>query len=176
MEGILWVIGLVLLTLFGLVVFFGPPFVPTRKRHLDKGLDELLKPTKKDFVVDLGSGSGTVLHACGRRGVPAVGFELNPLLVILSNIATRQYRHVRAMVANFWTKPFPDETTVVYIFGDSRDIRKIERRVQAEATRLERPIRVLSYGFQLPTAKLIGHTDTYYLYSVAPLHAKKPQV
>lgn len=65
---ILLVIGLLL----GFVVFFGPPYVPTRKRNMQAALDLLeLKPGQT--MLELGSGDGRVLIAAAKQGVNVVG-------------------------------------------------------------------------------------------------------
>lgn len=58
-------------------------WVPTTPELVEKMLD-LAKVTKKDVVVDLGSGDGRNVIAAAKRGARARGVEFNPEMVTLS--------------------------------------------------------------------------------------------
>jgi hypothetical protein len=63
------------------------PFVPTPQEVVDRML-ELAELRKGDVLYDLGSGDGRiVLSAAARYGVKAVGFEIDPVLVMESREA-----------------------------------------------------------------------------------------
>ena len=59
-------------------------WVPTPAHVIDFMLD-MAKVTPSDSVVDLGSGDGRIVLAAAKRGARALGVELNPELVQLSN-------------------------------------------------------------------------------------------
>ncbi|HEX6416533.1 MAG TPA: methyltransferase domain-containing protein [Candidatus Saccharimonadales bacterium] len=172
---IIWLIAGVVL-LFGFVVFWGAPYVPSKRRHLEDALDTLVKLDKDDLLVDIGSGDGVVLRQAAKRGAKAVGYELNPALVAISRFLSRNDPRVNTYLADFWKVTLPDETTVVYVFGESRDIAKMAKKVEQEATRLKRPLLFISYGFQLKDCKIEKRTDTHFLYRVEPLQPTKAQV
>jgi SAM-dependent methyltransferase len=125
-------------------------------------------------VLDLGSGDGKVLRAASRRGAKAVGYELHPLLVGITKLLSRGDKNVAVHWGNFWNVPFPDNTTVVYMFGDGRDIERFTKKIEAEASRLHRQLHVISYGFVLPRHTCIKQLGAHNLYAVRPLHSKKP--
>ena len=175
MEIVIWIV-IALVLIFGFVVFFGAPYVPAKLKHVRQAFDELYHLKPSDLLLDLGSGDGKVLREAARRGAKAVGMELNPVLVVLSNLIGRRLPKQKTKLANMWTMPFPDDTTVVYVFTDSRDIRRLSKRVRTEASRLGRPIHVISYGFTLPELKLVKKNKLHYLYEAKPLQVKKPQV
>lgn len=135
--------------LFGLTAFRGAPYVPSRRRDIKKVFDELYTLDGGDVLVDVGSGDGIVLREAAKRGAAAVGYEINPVLVVVSKWLSRRSRRVTVRLADFWLTDLPNETTVVYTFGESRDIEKIARRIQSESTRLGRPLYFISYGFSL---------------------------
>lgn len=164
----LWVIAGIIL-LFGFVVFFGPPYVPSRREHIMRLFDELYKLKKSDVVLDLGSGDGVVLREISKRGARAVGFELNPALILLANFISRSDQRVHSQLANIWTTPFPDDTTVLYVFTESRDVRRMIRRIQSETNRLNRQLTVLSYGFAFPDTELVRENTLHKLYVFQPL-------
>lgn len=166
--------GIVLL--FGFVVFRGAPYVPSKKADIKRAFDELYPLTKDDLLVDIGSGDGIVLRQAAKRGAHAVGYELNPLLVIISKLLSRNQPNVVVHLADFWSVKLPKETTVVYTFGESRDIVKMADKVAAESKRLGKPLLFISYAFEVPglaPAKKIG---AHYLYSFDPLHTPEAQV
>lgn len=175
METLFFVVAGLFLA-FGFVAFLGAPYVPVKLNHVRQAFTELYPLTPDDMVLDLGSGDGKVLREVARRGGSAVGYEINPILVVISNLLGRKLPRQRARVANIWTTPFPATTSLVYVFTDSRDAKRIARRVQAEAERLGRPIHVLSYGFALPGLRLVKKNRLHYLYVAKPLQVKKPQV
>lgn len=168
LEAWLWAF-FALVVVFGFVVFRGAPYVPTRRRDLDLAFTRLYPLGENDLLVDIGSGDGVVLRAAAAKGARALGYELNPLLVVISRLASRRHGgRVEVRLADFWRATFPPETTVVYTFGDSRDIGKMHAKVQREAARLARPIYFISYGFAVPGEKPARAEGAYYLYLVEP--------
>lgn len=165
----LFIVILLIILSFGFVVFFGAPYVPSKKRDLQKALEELYPLTKKDVLVDIGSGDGVVLRMAADKGARAVGYELNPILVAISRLMSRHHPGVTTILADFWHVKMPDDTTVVYTFGESRDIKKMAARIQHEATRLQKPLVFISYGFAVPGLKPTRQTKAHFLYTITPL-------
>lgn len=167
---IIWLIGVVLFICFGLIVFRGAPYVPTHRREVERAFSELYPLTKKDVVVDLGSGDGLVLRAAVRRGARAIGYELNPLLAGLARWLSRGNPRVEVRLADMWLTPLPDDTTVVYAFAVSRDFGKLGRLLERHVARTGRPLVFIGYGSHLvdrePDATLGAHS----LYRLTPLH------
>ncbi len=58
-------------------------WVPTPQALVDKMLD-MAKLSRKDFLMDLGSGDGRTVITAAKRGARAVGIEYNPDMVALS--------------------------------------------------------------------------------------------
>lgn len=167
------VIGGVVILLFTLVVFRGAPYVPTHSREIKSALTDLYPLGSDDFLVDAGSGDGIVLRQASRYGARVLGYELNPILVAISWILARGNSRIHTKLADFWYAEFPSETTVVYIFSVSRDADKLDQKLQREATRLGRPIALITYGASLryrqATKRLRGH----HLYTFTPLQEGK---
>lgn len=170
MTWLLWtILGIILL--FGLVVFRGAPYVPTRRALLDKAFDELYPLTDKDMVVDIGSGDGVVLRAAAKRGARAVGYELNPLLVVLSRVLSRSPL-VTIRLADFWHVDLPMETTVIYTFGEARDIRRMYEKAEMAAVKNKRELYFISFGFDVPGTKPVKYDGSFYLYRIKPLQRR----
>ncbi len=166
-----WILAAVIL-LFGFVVFFGAPYVPSKRRELERAFDELYKLDNHDVLVDLGSGDGVVLRVAAKHGARAIGYELNPGLVFLSRFLAHGNKKIRVETANLWRVHFPPDTTVVYVFAVSRDIEKIARKLQKEVNLLKQPISVVSYGCEIPHMTALGVLGAHHLYTFAPLQIK----
>lgn len=158
-----------LLLLVGFVAFTGAPYVPSRRADVALAFDELYALGPKDTLVDIGSGDGIVLRQASKRGARAVGYEIHPLLVVLSRYISRRDANVQVFLANFWQATFPDTTTVVYTFGDGRDIAKMYRKVQTEASRLHKELAFVSYAFEVPQVQSVKTVGAHHLYMVKPL-------
>ena len=172
MEVAFWM-GLGVVLLFGFTAFRGAPYVPSKKKDIARAFDELYELSAKDTLVDIGSGDGIVLRETARRGANAVGYELNPLLVFVSRWLSRRQPNVTIHLADFWHVQLPDETTVTYTFGESRDIEKIARKVAAEAARLNKRLYFISYGFRLEGLKPQKTAGAHHLYRFDPLQSVK---
>lgn len=161
----------VVLVVFLATALTGAPYVPTHRKQAKLAFTDLRPVTRVDVVLDIGSGDGIVLQEAIRAGAGSgVGYEINPFLVAVSRVRLRKYRSsVNVQLADFWRTSFPDEVTIVYTFGETRDIVKMYERVQQEASRLGRPIDFISYAFKVPQQACIAHVGGQYLYSVAPL-------
>lgn len=175
MSIVFWVLAIVF-GLFAFVVFFGAPYVPVRRRDMKRAFDDVYQLSESDVVVDLGSGDGKVLREVSRRGARAVGIELNPILVAVSRWLSRGDKRVAVRLGNLKHTSFPDDTTLVYLFATSRDSAPFLKKIEREATRMNRTLSVLSYGFALPGKKPLRRDDLHLLYEIAPLQSDKHKV
>lgn len=158
---------------FLLTALIGAPYVPTRRRESREAFTKLRPLSSSDVVLDIGSGDGAVLAEACAQDARAVGYEINPVLVVLSRWRLRRYKEkCRIVVRDFWRAPFPDDTTVVYTFGDSRDICKMYAKVVAEASRLGRPLDFVSYAFEVPGQTPVKTHRAHHLYKVPALHSE----
>lgn len=171
-----WIVPLIVVFVFGFVVFRGAPYIPSQKKYINLAFRDLYRLTKKDVVVDIGSGDGVVLRQASKIGARAVGFEINPILVFISRFLSRSDKRVSVRLVDFWLVHLPDETTVVYVFSVGRDMKKMMKWVQKETTRIGRPISLISFGFGFKNVKADKIAQPYYLYVFHPLHQVKPQV
>ena len=164
-----WWLVFVAIVSIGFVAFTGAPYVPSKRRDVRVAFTELYSLSSADVLVDIGSGDGVVLREARAYGAQAIGYEIHPVLVAIARFLSRRDPGVRVHLANFWQTTIPQETTVVYTFGDARDIARMYNKVQAEATRIGRTLQFITYGFDVPgiaPAKAVG---AHYLYTVAPL-------
>jgi SAM-dependent methyltransferase len=174
MVGI-WIVS-ILVVLFGFVVFRGAPYVPSQKKYIRQAFTELYPLSKKDVLVDVGSGDGVVLRVASTYGARVIGYELNPLLVLVSRLLSRNDKKVTVVLSDFWLTPLPEATTVVYAFSVSRDIKNLDKKMQKEANRLRHPLRFVIFGNAVAGRKADKMVGAYRLYTFYPLQATEAQV
>lgn len=168
------VLFFVVVLIFGLVVFRGAPYVPSKKRDIKKAFRDVYPLSKDDVLVDIGSGDGIVLREAIRVGAGrAIGIELNPLLVVIAKVLAWRYPTVEVRLADFWLTHLPKETTIVYAFGESRDIEKMAKRIEREVQRVGHPIYFMSYGFELSSRSYEKANTLHFLYRFEPLQGKQ---
>lgn len=162
-----WLVLAVVL-LFGFVVVRGAPYVPSHRRFVRQALTKLYTLDKNDVLVDLGSGDGLVLRMAAEYGARAVGYELNPALVFISQVLARGNPHISTHLGDMWFVDLPTDTTVVYIFGVSRDTEKFSAKLQMAANKNAQKIWCITYGAKLPNKKSIRELDAHTLYLFEP--------
>jgi len=88
---ILVIIIILLLTIILLGIFFtidtflDLPYVATKRDKIET-IIKLAQIKPKETVVDLGSGDGRLIFAAARAGAHAIGYEINPFLILLTQI------------------------------------------------------------------------------------------
>jgi hypothetical protein len=157
---LLYLFGMSLLLAFGLVVLFGPPFVPTMRRQVEAALDMLdLKPGQT--LLELGSGDGRVALAAARRGLNVVGIELNPLLVLYSRLRCFKYRRqVKIQWGNYLSKPWP-AADGVFTFALQRLMPALDKKCTGWHTK---PTHFASFAFTIPDKKPVRKAAGVFLY------------
>lgn len=166
----------IVVLLFGFVVFRGSPYVPSRKNDIRQALRELYSIDSDDLLVDLGSGDGTVLREAAKIGAIAVGYEINPILVVISRFLSHKYKKIEIIFADFWSSQLPDKTTVVYIFSATRDMKNIIEKLQKETNRIGHKLNIISYGSEFDDMKIVKNVGACHLYILNPLQPTKAQV
>lgn len=151
---------IVILFCFGGVLIFGAPYLPTMKPQVDAAL-KLANLKPGDTILELGSGDGKVLIAAAKKGINSVGYELNPLLVVLSWLRTRKYRkNVKIIWGNFFTKEWPNHQAI-FTFLLPRLMLKLDKKVIQSK---HKPVKLISFAFEIPNRKPIKIDQGVYLY------------
>lgn len=168
---IVFIILICIFVVFGLVAFIGAPYVPSQKKYVQRAFDHF-HIDASDVVVDVGSGDGIILRIASRYGAQAIGYEINPLLLMISKMLSFGDPRVSVLFQNFWLSELPDETTIVYAFSVSRDERKLTILLQREADRLQKPLKLLCFGSPFKRMEASDIFEAYHLYVFQPLQAK----
>lgn len=161
---ILVFVGLVALT-YALILPFGAIYLPTMREQRKRALDLLdLKPGQT--LVDLGSGDGTLLIMAAKRGLNAIGYELNPFLVALTWLRSRPYRsHVKIHMKNFWQTDI-SKSDGVYVFLISHHMKRLDKFMKNQSTK--KTIKLVSNSFEIPNKKPIKKSGPMLLYVYDP--------
>ena len=147
----------VVVLLFGTVVLFGAPYLPTMRPQVAAAF-ELLNLKKGQTVLELGCGDGRVLLEAASRGYRAVGIELNLVLVVIAMWRTRKFRdRVQVVWGNYWTKPWPPSDGVFTFLIDSF-MPKLDGRMQQYGGKL------VSVAFRVPERHVKKELNGVYLY------------
>lgn len=149
----------VLILCFGLVVFFGAPYLPTLKHQKDAAF-ELLSLKPGQTLVELGSGDGRVLKTAAERGIYAVGYELNPVLVLVSWLVTLKHRKkVKIIWGNYWLKNWM-EADGIYVFLHTDYMEKLDKKISDTNKRTK----LVSVTFKIPGRKPVKEKAGVFLY------------
>jgi hypothetical protein len=146
--------------LFGFVILFGAPYLPTLKSQQTEAL-KLLALQPGQTLLELGSGDGRMLKAAAKLGVKSIGYELNPLLVLYSKLVCYRYRQlVTIRWGNFWQIKLP-ACNGIYVFLLDRYMGKLHNKITQEKLS---NVKLVSYAFRVPGKKALTETNALFLY------------
>ena len=160
-----WIIAAGIILLFGVVLVFGAPYLPTMRAQQEKALNLLdLKPGQNFY--DLGCGDGRLLVAAAKRGLIATGVEMNPLLVLVAKAYTfRRRRTIKVVWGNFW-KTDISSADGIFVFLIKHKMAQLDKFVQNSA---EKELKVVSYAFEIPGKKPAKNKNPLFIYTYTPL-------
>lgn len=150
-----------LLFCFAGVLLVGAPYLPTLTPQVTAAL-KLANLKKGDTLLELGCGDGKVLVAAARQGLNVVGYELNPLLVIICKIRTWRYRkQIQIIWGDFWKKPWPP-AEAIFVFLLPKYMSKLNKKcIQYEYN----PVKLVSFAFPIKNLKPVSQKKGVFLYS-----------
>lgn len=155
-----YIIFAFLVACFSSVLLFGAPYLPTHKKQIELALD-LLDLKKGQTLFELGCGDGRVLLLAAKRGLQVVGYEMNPLMVVVARTVTWRHRKlVSVRWGSFWRADL-SKADGVYVFLLDRFMKKLDKKLSQE---LRTDVMVASYAFKIPGKKPANSTSGVYLY------------
>ena len=158
----IWIILLAMffVLMFGFVIAFGAPFLPTLKVRTPD-IFELLDLRPGQTLIELGSGDGRILAEAAKRKIHVIGYELNPLLVVWSKLKNWKYRrYVTVKWGNFWWRKWP-KTDALYVFLLEPYMAKLDKKITQD---LPGKVKVVSYAFEIPGRTAIRQKNGLFLY------------
>lgn len=153
------IVSLIIIFLFGFVILFGAPYLPTLKKEKKQAI-KLLDLKKGDTFLELGSGDGRMLREMAKSGVECIGYELNPLLVLVSFIVCWKYRKIVSIkCANYWRVDWP-EADGIYVFLLQKYMKKLDNKIITSRFKG----RLVSYAFKIPKKEYTSKKGPLFLY------------
>lgn len=156
---VIWLILILIFVSFGLIVVVGAPYVPTKKSDLVK-LFEHLKLRKGSKLVDMGSGDGRVLILASKKGCRATGYELNPILALISKIRLQRFKQSKVLIKSYWAADI-SKADVVFLFSAQPFMGRMFDKLQNE---LKPGAIVISYGFSFAAKKIDKKFESFNIY------------
>ncbi|MEO6077358.1 MAG: class I SAM-dependent methyltransferase [Candidatus Andersenbacteria bacterium] len=162
------VIGSILLLPTAYASLIGAPWVPTRIKATKKAFD-ILGISSKDVIVDLGCGDGKVLLEASARGARAIGYELSPIMWIVSVLRTWGRKNIRIKLANFYTSKLQEDVTAIFLFLVPKHMEEARECLRKQP--VQDSAVVLSYAFPIVSvaSKMVireGKCAPIYMYSM----------
>ncbi|MEN7982440.1 MAG: methyltransferase domain-containing protein [Nanoarchaeota archaeon] len=141
-------------------LFFGAPYEGTGKKKIED-IIELANVKKEDKIVDLGSGDGRIVIAFGKLGIEAHGFEINPLLVLVSKYKIKKMKLNNVFIhwKSFWKENL-EKYDVIILFQYKTLMKKIEDKLKKEL----KFSRIISYHWKFPNFTISKKIGDIYLY------------
>ena len=146
--------------------FFQPgafyyPTIPTDVKKMMK----IVKISDKDTLVDIGSGDGRILIAAAKLGANAIGYEINPFLVVKSRKLIKNLnldKQIKIYWKSFWKADYSKATIItVYLFPSFMD--RLQKLLEKKSKKKLKVI-VNNYPFtKLKEDKKIGQIYLYTL-------------
>lgn len=142
----------------------GAYFAETSNDRLQDIL-KLAKLKSTDNVIDLGSGDGRVVLAIAERGTEITGIEINPFLVLVSQIkllfaSSKVKRHANIIQGNLWHHSLTPYNVVIF-YGVPSMLPELKRKLKKE---LKPGTKVVSVLFSIPGWKAKEHKGDIWLY------------
>lgn len=142
----------------------GAPFFPARRAAVE-AMAALAAPAPGELWVDLGSGDGGVLIAAANAGARALGYEINPVLVLVARLRIRwsgARGQARVVWGSYWGADLSG-AAVVSVYGIPHRMKRIQDKLRAE---LRPGARVVSLDFPFPDWPAARMADGVALYRV----------
>ncbi len=142
-------------------MFSGAPYVPTFTRDLKDIFSEVKLP-KGALVIDLGSGDGRLLVLASQRGYRAIGYEINPILWVISVWRLRKYPNSRVYLKSLWRADVA-KADLVFTFLNKVYASKLEKKLLAE---MKSGSYFSSFGFAYGNLELIKKHRANHIYKL----------
>ena len=156
-------------------MLFGSPFVPSDKEQV-KRMVALTAPKSGETLYDLGSGDGRiVIEAAQKYGVKAIGIEINPVLVWLSNRKIQKLKlenKAKVYQGNFFKENL-SKADIVMLYLWPPSLKMLERKLLSE---LKPGTRICSLFFPLKRIPLVKVDSKYSFIRLYQIPIKKPKV
>lgn len=158
------VLALFIFFIFALSSLFGVPFMPTHKAQVETMMD-LAEVGPGKVLIDLGSGAGRLLFGAAARGATAIGYELNPFLVLWTKVQIWRKGltgKVQVHCRSLYNADIKNADVVV-TFLFEKFMERLDKKIFSE---MKSGSKVISYVFPFKNRKEIIKKEALFLYEV----------
>lgn len=155
--------------------FLGAPYLPSSSRAFSVVLEHLPELQRAGLkMVDVGSGDGRLVLEASKRGIKAMGIELNPWLVFASRLRLRWNRSDSSILCgNAWKsarqlEKFQPDFVTFYGRPGQGVMNQFGSFVEEISDRTGKEIIVASNKFPIPgwNVRLIAQIEDFYVYKL----------
>jgi|SRR3989339_1075842 len=141
----------------------GIPCLPTHRAQARKMI-ELAAIKPGDMIFDLGAGHGRLLFLAAEAGATAIGYELNPILVLYVRLRAFLYKqkNVQIYCQSLFTADVKNADTV-FCFLFPKYMAKLEEKIFSE---MKPGAKIIAYVFPFPHKKHVLKTEGVFVYHV----------
>lgn len=156
------IIVLFLLVYF-VILFIGPPYVPSKNIYSD--LEELadIKPRQK--FLDIGSGDGRIVFHFAKKNLRSYGIEINPFFVIFSNLyllLIGKIQNARVHLASLYSYDYSDYD-IIYCYLFESTLRDIEEKLTYNK---QKDVKIITNTFKFKNIHPTKQLGKLYLYEI----------
>jgi hypothetical protein len=159
--------------------FLGAPFLPSSSKAFRAVLEHVPDLKREGLrMVDIGSGDGRLVMEASKKGMTAMGIELNPWLVFISRLRMR-LGGVKSPILcmNAWKslptlEQFQPDLVTFYGRPGQGVMTKFGTMVEELSDRTGKELIIASNKFPIPgwNIRLVAHVDDFFIYK---LHSDK---
>ena len=149
---------------YAIDLFLDLPFVGTKKDKIET-IIKLAQIRKNETVIDLGSGDGRLLFAAAAKEAYAIGYELNPFLVLLTRFHAKVKgleKNVMVYRQNFWKSDLK-VADVIFVYSLKKTIGRFEDFIYKKA---KPGTRIIVNLHPFPNKKPVKTESGIYLYII----------
>ncbi len=141
-------------------MFRGAPYAALSKNRITT-MFELLNPKKGKKFLDIGAGDGRIVMEAAKHGLKAYGYEINPLLVFVSNFRIkRSGLKASVLLKDYWKEDF-SKFDYITVWGVPPMMKRLEKKLLAE---IKPGTMVASNHLKFPNWKVSRQSKDVYLY------------
>ncbi len=140
----------------------GPVYVPSKDNDTLK-MVEMADLKKGQTIIDLGSGDGRILITAAKAGAKAIGYEIDPVLVMESRQKIKKAgldNLAEVKLKNMWQADF-NQADVIFVYLFPKYLGKLKKLLDENLTH---PVTVISNDYQIPGKKPDRQEGNIYLY------------
>ena len=142
----------------------GAPFAALSQKRVESMI-ALINPEKGKKMVDLGSGDGRIVLAFAKKGIQTYGYEINPLLYLISKLKVKRegIKYAKIILSDYWKEDL-SQFDYVTVWGTPYMMERLEKKIKKES---KPGTLIVSNHLTFPNLKYIMKKDDVFLYKIS---------